>query len=51
VLALGARVIGEELAAVLIREFLSARFSGAGGHRRRLEKIAAIERGETPVRP
>ena len=50
VLALGARVIGEELAAVLIREFLGARFSGAERHRRRLEKIAAIERGEAPVR-
>lgn len=46
VLALGARVIGEELAAVLIREFLTAGFSGAERHRRRLEKIAAIERGE-----
>jgi len=46
VLALGARVIGEELAAVLIREFLSARFSGAERHRRRLEKVNAIERGE-----
>jgi ribose 5-phosphate isomerase B len=46
VLALGARVIGEELAAVLIREFLLARFSGAERHRRRLEKVIAIERGE-----
>jgi ribose 5-phosphate isomerase B len=50
VLALGARVIGEELAAVLIREFLSAKFSGAERHRRRLEKIAAIERGEAAPR-
>ena len=46
VIALGARVIGEELAAVLIREFLSARFSGAERHRRRLEKVVAIERRE-----
>ncbi len=46
VLALGARVIGEELAAVLIREFLTARFSGAERHRRRLEKVMAIERAE-----
>ena len=44
VLALGARVIGEELAAELVRDFLDARFSGAERHRRRLEKIAALER-------
>jgi ribose 5-phosphate isomerase B len=45
VLALGARVIGPELAAELLRDFLGARFSGADRHRRRLEKIAALERG------
>ena len=44
VLALGARVIGPELAAGLLRDFLEARFSGADRHRRRLEKIAALER-------
>ena len=44
VLALGARVIGPELAAELLRDFLEARFSGADRHRRRLEKIAALER-------
>jgi ribose 5-phosphate isomerase B len=44
VLALGARVIGPELAAELLRDFLEARFSGAERHRRRLEKIAALER-------
>ncbi len=44
VLALGARVIGPELAAELIRDFLDARFSGAERHRRRLEKIADLER-------
>jgi len=44
VLALGARVIGAELAAELVRDFLDARFSGAERHRRRLEKIAALER-------
>ncbi|MEO7457493.1 MAG: RpiB/LacA/LacB family sugar-phosphate isomerase [Gemmatimonadaceae bacterium] len=44
VLCLGARVIGEELAAELLREFLQARFSGAERHRRRLEKIVALER-------
>jgi ribose 5-phosphate isomerase B len=44
ILCLGARVIGEELAAELVRDFLSARFSGAERHRRRLGKIAAMER-------
>ena len=44
VLALGARVIGPELAAELMRDFLAARFSGAERHVRRLEKIRALER-------
>jgi ribose 5-phosphate isomerase B len=44
VLCLGARVIGAELAADLVRDFLGARFSGAERHRRRLGKIAAMER-------
>ncbi|MFL5617084.1 MAG: RpiB/LacA/LacB family sugar-phosphate isomerase [Gemmatimonadaceae bacterium] len=43
VMALGARVIGPELAAELLRDFLEARFSGADRHRRRLAKIAALE--------
>lgn len=44
VLCLGARVIGEELAADLLREFLAARFSGAERHERRLSKVLAMER-------
>ncbi|MFL5607606.1 MAG: RpiB/LacA/LacB family sugar-phosphate isomerase [Gemmatimonadaceae bacterium] len=44
ILCLGARVIGEELAAELLRDFLGARFSGVERHRRRLGKIAAMER-------
>jgi ribose 5-phosphate isomerase B len=44
VMALGARVIGPELAAELIRDFLGARFSGAERHLRRLGKIADLER-------
>jgi ribose 5-phosphate isomerase B len=44
IICLGARVIGEELAAELLRDFLGARFSGAERHRRRLGKIAAMER-------
>lgn len=43
VLALGARVVGPELAAELLRDFLAARFSGAERHRRRVAKIAALE--------
>ena len=43
VLSLGARVIGEELAAELLGNFLRARFSGAARHRRRLDKIVRLE--------
>ena len=44
VLVLGARVIGTELARELVKAYLAARFSGAERHRRRLEKIARLER-------
>lgn len=50
VLCLGARVIGEELAAELLRDFLGARFSGAERHRRRLGKVDALERGAQGTR-
>ena len=43
VLCLGARVIGEELAAECLRAYLAARFSHAERHARRVGKIAAIE--------
>ena len=43
VLCLGARVIGLELASELVKAFLSASFSGETRHRRRLEKVLAIE--------
>lgn len=43
VLVLGARVIGPELAAELVRAFVAARFSGDERHRRRLDKIRALE--------
>ena len=43
VLCLGARVIGEDLAVELLRDFLAARFSGAERHRRRLGKIEQLE--------
>jgi hypothetical protein len=44
VLCLGARVIGPELMLDLVRAFMAARFSGEERHRRRLAKIAALER-------
>ena len=43
VLVLGARVIGPELARELVRVYLEARFSGEERHRRRLEKVMALE--------
>lgn len=44
VLVLGARVIGVELARELVENFLAAKFSGEERHRRRVEKIKALER-------
>jgi RpiB/LacA/LacB family sugar-phosphate isomerase len=44
VIALGARVVGPDLAAEVVGAFLAARFSGAARHRRRSAKIDAIER-------
>lgn len=44
VLCLGQRVIGIELARAVVEAFLSARFSGAERHARRLEKVLDIER-------
>jgi RpiB/LacA/LacB family sugar-phosphate isomerase len=43
VLVLGARVIGLELAKELVDRFISVQFTGEERHRRRLEKIAALE--------
>jgi len=49
VLVLGARVIGVEMARELARAFLAARFSNEERHRRRLEKVKALEdRTTTP---
>jgi RpiB/LacA/LacB family sugar-phosphate isomerase len=45
VLTLGARVIGTELGSELALAFLRATFSGEPRHRRRLEKVLAIEAG------
>jgi ribose 5-phosphate isomerase B len=43
VLCLGSGVVGADLAAELIRAFLTARFDGGERYRRRLEKIEAME--------
>lgn len=44
VLCLGARVVGGSLAGEIVSAFLSARFSGEDRHRRRLDKVLALER-------
>ena len=43
VFCLGGKVIGSALALELIRIFLTARFSNAARHRRRLAKVQALE--------
>jgi len=43
-ICLGGRVIGHALAWELVQTFLAARFSGAERHRRRLAKVADLER-------
>ncbi len=44
VLCLGARVIGPELARELVRAFVGAAFSAEERYRRRLAKVAALEK-------
>jgi ribose 5-phosphate isomerase B len=44
VLCLGGRTIGPSAAWELVQAFLAARFSGAERHRRRLAKVAALEK-------
>ena len=44
VLVLGARVIGIEVARELLDNFLGAQFNGEERHRRRVEKIKALEK-------
>ena len=43
VLCLGALVIGKELAAVLVKEFLAARYFNSGNYKKRVDKIQALE--------
>jgi len=44
VICLGSLVVGYDQAWELVRTFLAATFSGAERHRRRLAKVAALER-------
>jgi ribose 5-phosphate isomerase B len=44
VICLGGRVIAFAMALELIRPFLDAKFSGAERHKRRLAKVAALEK-------
>ncbi len=44
ILVLGARIIGVEVARELVDRFLAAKFTGEERHRRRVEKIKALER-------
>lgn len=44
ILCLGARVIGTELAKDIVKVWISATFSGAERHRRRLAKVDEIEK-------
>jgi ribose 5-phosphate isomerase B len=44
VLCLGARVIGIEVAREVVAAFVAAKFSDEGRHRRRLDKLLAVER-------
>jgi RpiB/LacA/LacB family sugar-phosphate isomerase len=45
-LCLGSRVIGSALARELVEAFLQACFTGEARHRRRLEKVLALESGK-----
>jgi ribose 5-phosphate isomerase B len=47
VLALGARVVGTNLAEDLVRTFLAARYTNEERHRRRLAKVRALEESGT----
>lgn len=51
VLVMGGLVVGRELALELVRLFLAARFGGEERHRRRLDKIRALEARFSAARP
>jgi ribose 5-phosphate isomerase B len=47
VLSIGARLVGEGLADEIVRTWFATEFEG-GRHQRRVDQLAAIERGELP---
>ena len=47
VLSMGARIVGTGLAEEIVRVWLATGFEG-GRHQRRVDQLAAIERGELP---
>ena len=46
VLAIGARILGDELALEIVKTFLQTPFSGDERHKRRINKISAIEEAQ-----
>ena len=51
VLCMGSKVIGAETAREIIEAFVSASFSGEERHRRRLGKVAVLEKGVGRAQP
>ncbi len=43
VLCLGGRIVGEEIVKVLVKAFVTAKFTGEERHQRRLNKVLAME--------
>jgi ribose 5-phosphate isomerase B len=43
ILVLGSRIVGSALAEDLVKTFLAARFSGEARHKRRLQKVQALD--------
>ncbi|MDR1852413.1 MAG: ribose 5-phosphate isomerase B [Propionibacteriaceae bacterium] len=50
-IAFGARVVGPELAAMIVDEFLTTDFEGGERHARRVREISEVDAGEQLPRP
>lgn len=46
IIAFGARVVGDEMAKMIVDSFLNAEFEGGGRHQKRVDMIMNIERRE-----
>jgi ribose 5-phosphate isomerase B len=46
IIAFGARVVGDEMAKMIVDSFLNAEFEGGGRHQKRVDMIMDIERRE-----